>query len=115
RNDLEGIDAAGRDLDFLSPFDFQIQQVTILSAENIEVKVITNFEILTTSKVDRCDRIDGIGGLIEFVFLYVASFITMNKPFLCVPIEPGLRIDNLLVFPLTEGEPGRCQRLGLDG
>src|SRR6266536_62941 len=114
RNDLEGIDAAGRDLDFLSAFDFQIQQVTILSAENIEVKVITNFEILTTSEVDRCDRVDGIGGLIEFVFLYLASFVTMNRPFLRVSIELCFSVNDLLVFPLTKGKSSRRKRFRLD-
>ena len=82
RNDLEGIDAARGDLDFLSPLDFQIQQITILSSEDIEVKVVANLEILTPGQVDRGDRVDGIGRLIEFVFLYLASFVTMNRPFL---------------------------------
>ena len=82
RNDLESIDAAGADLDLLSPFDFQIEQVTILSTEDIEVKVVANLEILTPGQVDRGDRVDGIRRLVEFVFLYLASFVTMHKPFL---------------------------------
>ena len=91
RNDLEGIDTAGRDLDFLSPLDFQIQQITILSPEDIEVKVVANLEILTSRQVDRGDRIDGIGRLIEFIFLYPASFVTMNEPFFCSSDQNGLR------------------------
>src|SRR4029450_6397027 len=55
RNDLEGIDAARGDLDFLPPLDFQIQQITIPSPEDIEVKVVANLEILTPRQVDRGD------------------------------------------------------------
>ena len=115
RNDLEGIDLPEAIWIVLPPLDFQIQQVAILSPEDIEVKVVANLEILTPGQVDRGDRVNGIGRLIEFVFLYLASFVTMNEPFLRGTIEPGLRIDDLSVFSLTEGEPGRCKRFGLDG
>src|SRR4029453_12199101 len=71
-------------------------------------------EILTPRQVDRGDRVDGIGRLIEFVLLYPTSFVTMNEPFFRGTIEPGLRIDDLSVFSLTEGEPGRGVRFGLD-
>src|SRR6516165_8763838 len=41
-NDFEGLDLTGSDFDGLSPLDFQIQQVTIFSAEDIEVKAVAN-------------------------------------------------------------------------
>jgi len=114
-HDLEGIDAARSDLDFLAPLHFQIEQIAVLSPENVEVEMVANLKILTPGKIDRRDRIHYIGWLIEFVFFDLSPFITMDEPLLCGTIETGLGVDDLLVFPLTESEPRRRKRLGLDG
>src|SRR4029077_16455441 len=115
RNDLEGFDLTRSDFDCFSALDFQIQQVTIFSAEDIEVKEIANFKILAPSEVHCRDGVNGIGRLIEFVLLYLASFVTMNRPFLRVTVELRLGVDDLLVFPFAKGETGRGERLRRDG
>src|SRR5262245_47889652 len=115
RHDLERIDASRGDVSFLSTLDFQIQEIAISSAEDIEIKMIANFKILAPGEVNRSDRVNGVGRLIEFVFLYLGSFVSMNRPFLRGWVEFRLSVDNLQVFPLTECEPGRCERLRLDG
>ena len=115
RNDLESIDPTGGDLDRFSALNFQIQQIAIFSSENIEIKMVAHFEILAPGKVDRGDRVNGIGRLIEFVFLHLGSLVAMDRPFLRVSVELGLSVNNFSVFPLTESETGRCKRLRLDG
>src|SRR4249920_1784382 len=96
RDNLEGLDPTGTDLDRFPALDFQIQQVAILSSEDIEVKMVANFEVLAPGEIDRGNRINGIRRLIEFVFLYLASFVTMNRPFLRVSIELCFSVDDLL-------------------
>jgi hypothetical protein len=95
RNDLECIDPTGGDLDDFSALDFQIQQIAIFSSEDIEIKVIANFKILAPGEVNRSDRVNGVRRLIEFVFLYLGSFIAMNRPFLRGSVEFCLSVDNL--------------------
>ena len=75
--------------------------------------MVANFEVLAPGEIDRGNRINGIRRLIEFVFLYLAPFVTMNRPFLRVSIELGFSVDDLLVFPLTKAI--EFASAGLDG
>src|SRR5215510_3511223 len=115
RYDLESIDPTGGDSDDFSTLDFQIQEIAISSSEDIEIKMIANFKILAPGEINCSDRVNGVRRLIEFVFLCLGSFVAMNRPFLRGPVEFCHSVNNLQVFPLTEGELGRCERLRLDG
>jgi hypothetical protein len=86
----------------------------VLAAEDVEIEVIAYLEILATSQINRRDRVNDVGRLIELVFLDFPSFIAMDEPFLGISIEPSLGIDHLSVLSLTESKPGRRESLRLD-
>src|SRR5262249_48993824 len=113
RNDLERFDGAGFELDRFLPFHFQIQRVAVFSAENMEVKMVSDFEVLAPGKINGGDRVERIGRLIQLVALDLHSLVSMHRPFLGCPVKACDGIDHLAVFSLTEREQRWRKSVGI--